>query len=167
MEKKWSQLKYRIVSTLLSQLGKWQSRRGYSRSIVLLSLMEMPPSWASYRQANPSDRAYPFIITCVADCNWHSSGLSSWERIPKGSQEVEGIQTLKYISHRCLALYQLWMDTVWEEIRKNMSHLMWFFNNQNGSKISLFTVSNVISLHEGNLSIWQEALKSVNVWMSR
>ena len=34
---------------------------------------------------------------------------------------------------------------------------------KNKGKINLSTVSNVISPKEGNLNIWQEALKSVNV----
>lgn len=97
--KKWLQLKHRITSTLTKQLNKWQSRWGSSRSIAFLSLLEMPPSWVSCWRANPSEKAYFFIVSCVADFSWHSSGLSSWEGGSAGSQEVEGGKTLNHFMY--------------------------------------------------------------------
>lgn len=82
---------------------------------------------------------------------------------PRWVPEVKGGKTLKHISHISPGLALLWISMVLKE--HITSYVVLWQSKQ--SKIDIFTVSNAISLNERNLSIWQEAWKSVNImWMS-
>lgn len=100
------------------------------------------------------------LISFVVDFPRHSPGSNFWERHQESPRKrtVAGHWRHTSCISPGLAVWGLWVNTVLKEIRKKTSHLLWFFDNQNKSKINLFTVSNLISPNEGNLNVWQEAL---------